>query len=54
MTMDLDPRMTSLDMLGYGEPEMPGDSGLSKTETAEDVDYRESFTITVREAPGGE
>ena len=33
--MDLDP-MTSLDMLGYGELEMPGDSGSSKTETAED------------------
>lgn len=52
--MDLDPGMTSLDMLGYGELEMPGDSGSSKTEAAEDVDYREWLTITVREAPGGE
>jgi len=41
-------------MLGYGELEMPGDSGSSKTETAEDMDYRESLTITVREIPGGE
>ena len=49
--MGLNPGLPG-DMLGFGEVDIPGDSGAKKKLTEEDMEYRESLTITVLEVPG--
>jgi hypothetical protein len=42
---------TGANVLGFGELELPGDSGASKTLTDEELSVRETLTITVLEVP---
>ena len=42
---------TGISMLGFGELDIPADSGSSRTLTEEDLSLRETLTITVLEVP---